>query len=90
MEKYLKINDEEGPSAKVFPVLDHILLSTAVFRRIFPFIEAIKLNPTSRDDFLNLLDAAKSCGKTDDAKKYSKSIGEFPSLETIAGNLRNS
>jgi hypothetical protein len=51
-------------------------------------MEAIKLNPTSRDDFLNLLDAAKACGKTDDAKKIFKIYRQnFPSLETIAGEF---
>jgi tetratricopeptide (TPR) repeat protein len=91
MEKYLKINDEEGPSAKVFSGLGIISFYQQRYTDAFSlFMEAIKLNPTSRDDFLNLLDAAKACGKTDDAKKIFRIYRQnFQSLEAIAADFEN-
>jgi hypothetical protein len=48
-------------------------------------VEAIKLNPVSRDDFINLLDAAKMCDKVNEAKEVFKVYRKnFPSLEAIS------
>jgi hypothetical protein len=89
MEKYIKINDEEGPSAKVFSGLGVISFYQQRYTDAFSlFMEAIKLNPTSREDFFNLLDAAKACGKADDAKKVFKVYQQnFPSLDAIAAEF---
>lgn len=91
MEKYIKINDEEGPSAKVFSGLGVISFYQQRYSDAFSlFMEAIKLNPTSREDFLNLLDAAKACGKAADAKKIFKVYQQnFSTLDAIAGEFEN-
>lgn len=91
MEKYIKINDEEGPLASVFSGLGVISFYQQRYTDAFSlFMEAIKLNPTSREDFLNLLDAAKACGKTEDAKKIFKVyLANFPALEAIAAEFKN-
>lgn len=91
MEKYIKINDEEGPSAMVFSGLGVISFYQQRYSDAFSlFMEAIKLNPTSREDFLNLLDAAKACGKAADAKNIFKVYRQnFPTLDAIAGEFEN-
>ncbi len=86
MEKLLKVNDEEGPSADVFSGLGVISYYQQRYNDAFTlFTESIKLNPTSRDDFLNLLDAAKECGRVHEAKdifdRYSKA---FRILDALA------
>jgi hypothetical protein len=49
------------------------------------FVESIKLDPTSLENFLNLLDAAKACGKENDAKNiFSLYLKQFPFLREIA------
>lgn len=86
MEKLLKVNDEEGPSAEVFSGLGVISYYQQRFDDAFTlFAESIKLNPTSRDDFLNLLDAAKSCGRVPEAKEmFNRYLDRFQHLKTIA------
>jgi tetratricopeptide (TPR) repeat protein len=89
MENLLKINDEEGPSAEVFSGLGVVSYYQQRYEDAFAlFIESIKLNPTVRDNFLNMLDAAKACGRVDDARQmfelYAKT---FPFLTTIAADF---
>jgi tetratricopeptide (TPR) repeat protein len=86
MEKLLKINDEEGPSAEVYAGLGIISFHQKRYEDAYRlFLESIKLNPTSRDNFLNLLDSAKACGKVEEAKQIFKSYAEnFSFLNTIA------
>jgi tetratricopeptide (TPR) repeat protein len=86
MEKYLAINDEQGPSAKVFSGLGIVSYYQKRYSDAFAlFVEAIKLNPVSRDDFINLLDAAKMCDKVNEAKEVFKVYRKnFPSLEAIS------
>lgn len=86
MDKLLKIHDEEGPSAEVFSGLGVVSFYQKRFADAFSlFFESIKLNPTSRDNFLNLLDAAKSCGKTKEAKDiFAVYCKDFPFLSSIS------
>jgi tetratricopeptide (TPR) repeat protein len=86
MVKFLKINDTKGPSAPVFEGLGIISFYQQRYSDAFSlFAEAIKLNPTSKDNFLNLLDAARACGKTEDAKKiFAVYLENFPFLREIA------
>lgn len=85
MEKYLKINDEEGPSAEVFCGLGIISYYKKQYKDAFSlFFESIKLNPTKTDVYLNFLDAAKECGNENDALKvYNFNCSKFPSLKKI-------
>jgi tetratricopeptide (TPR) repeat protein len=89
MEKLLKINDEEGPSADVFSGLGVVSYYQQRYADAFTlFIESIKLNPTSRDNFLNLLDAAKACGRVDEAREiFNLYLKTFPFLSTVAGDF---
>jgi tetratricopeptide (TPR) repeat protein len=86
MEKFLIINDEEGPSAKVFSGLGIVSYYQKRYADAFAlFLEAIKLNPVSRDDFINLLDAAKMCDKVNEARDIFKIyLKNFPSLEAVS------
>ena len=86
MAKFLKVNDEKGPSASVFSGLGLISYYQQRYLDAFAlFTESIKLNPTSKDNFLNLLDAAKACGKTDNAKQlFAVYLKNFPFLKEIA------
>ncbi len=86
MEKFIKIYDEEGPSAEVLSGLGIISYYQQRYKDAFSlFFESIKLNPTSRDNFLNLLDAAKQCGSVDEAKKiFSSYAKDFPFLGSLA------
>ena len=91
MDKFLKANDQEGPSAKGFCGLGIISFYQKRFQDAFSlFYESIKLNPIDADTYLNLLDAAKECGQVAEAIKifrfYCK---EFPSLEKIAPQFEN-
>jgi tetratricopeptide (TPR) repeat protein len=88
-EKLLKINDEEGQSAEVLSGLGVISYYQNRYEDAFTlFSEAIKLNPTSRDNFLNLLDAAKGCGKVETARALFESYRhDFRFLESIAKNF---
>jgi tetratricopeptide (TPR) repeat protein len=86
MEKLLKIHDEEGPSAEVYSGLGVVSFYQKRFADAFSlFFESIKLNPTSRDNFLNLLDAAKSCGRTKEAQDiFAAYCKDFPFLSSLA------
>jgi tetratricopeptide (TPR) repeat protein len=92
MEKLLKINDEEGPSSEVFSGLGVISYYQERYSDAFTlFLESIKLNPTSRDNFLNFLDAAKSCDRVKEAKDvYQLYLKTFPFLSSIAEEFENS
>jgi tetratricopeptide (TPR) repeat protein len=83
---YLKINDAEGPSARVFSGLGVISYYQHRYGDAFSlFLESIKLDPTSIENFFNFLDAAKACGKTNEAKKiFSLYLKQFPFLREIA------
>jgi tetratricopeptide (TPR) repeat protein len=89
MSKYLKVNDEKGPSSDVFSGLGIISFYQRRYSDAFTlFVESIKLNPTSKENFLNLLDAAKACGKVDEARRiFALSLENFPFLEEIAKNF---
>jgi tetratricopeptide (TPR) repeat protein len=85
MTKYLKINDEKGPSAEVFSGLGTISYYQKRYDDALSlFVESIKLNPTSKENFLNLLDAAQACGKGDYAKQFfTVYLKNFPFLKEI-------
>ncbi len=89
MEIFLKVNDEEGPNSDAFAGLGVISYYQKRYKDAFTlFLESIKLNPTSSDHLLNLLDAAKECGRVEDAKKvYATCLKDFPFLETIKENF---
>jgi tetratricopeptide (TPR) repeat protein len=86
MEKFLKANDTEGPSAAAFSGLGIISFYQQRFQDAFTlFIESIKLNPSDPDIYLNLLDASKEIGKENAAKEiFNIYRVEFPELEAIA------
>jgi tetratricopeptide (TPR) repeat protein len=86
MEKLLKIHDEEGPSAEVLSGLGVVSYYQQRYADAFSlFFESIKLNPTSRDNFLNLLDAAKMCDRIDEARKiFGLYLKQFPFLGSIS------
>ncbi len=85
MEKFIAINDEEGPQAKVFNGLGIISYYQKRFKDAFTlFYESIKLNPLDGETYLNLIDAGKECGFVEDAKKvYELYCKEFPSIKKI-------
>jgi tetratricopeptide (TPR) repeat protein len=89
MEKYLKVNDETGPSADAFSGLGIISYYQKRYNDAFTlFVESLKLNPTSIENFFNLLDAAKACGKVDDAKRiFTISRENFAFLDEIADDF---
>ncbi len=89
MVTYLNINDTKGPSEQVFSGLGIISFYQQRYGDAFSlFAEAIKLNPTSKENFLNLLDAAQACGKRDDAKRlFEVYVKNFPFLKEIARNF---
>lgn len=85
MERYLQVNDEEGPNAEVFNGLGIISFYQKRYKDAFTlFFESIKLNPLERDTYLNFLDAAIECGNLEAAKKlYELNSKEYPELKTI-------
>ncbi|MGD9201839.1 MAG: hypothetical protein PVI26_09765 [Chitinispirillia bacterium] len=85
MEKYLKINDEDGPHSDVFCGLGIISYYKKQYKDAFSlFFESIKLNPIKTDVYLNFLDAAKECGNKEEALKiYNHNCTKFPSLKKI-------
>lgn len=85
MEKFLQINDEEGPNADVYCGLGIISYYQKRYQDAFSlFYESIKLNPIDSDTFLNLIDAAKECGLAEEARKiYNAYCKDFPSLKKI-------
>jgi tetratricopeptide (TPR) repeat protein len=86
MEKFLKANDEEGPSAAAFCGLGIISYYQQRYVDAYTlFIESIKLNPSNPDVFVNLLDAAKACDKVSNAKEIFETCRkEYPVLEKVA------
>jgi tetratricopeptide (TPR) repeat protein len=86
MDKLLKIYDEEGPSAEVLSGLGVVSFYQKRHTDAFSlFFESIKLNPTSRDNFLNLLDAAKACDRIGEARKiYELYAKDFPFLGSLS------
>jgi tetratricopeptide (TPR) repeat protein len=89
MDKLLKIYDEEGPSAEVFSGLGVVSYYQQRHADAFSlFFESIKLNPTSRDNFLNLLDAAKACDRIPEARKiYDLYVKDFPFLGSLSSEF---
>jgi len=85
MEKYLQINDTQGPNAEVFCGLGIVSYYQQRYDDALTlFYESIKLNPANSDIFLNFLDAAKKCDKEDLAKSiFAVYLKEFPFLESI-------
>jgi tetratricopeptide (TPR) repeat protein len=89
MERLLKIHDEEGPSAEVLSGLGVVSFYQKRYTDAFSlFFESIKLNPTSQDNFLNLLDAAKACNRIDEARKiYGLYLKGFPFLAPLSAEF---
>jgi tetratricopeptide (TPR) repeat protein len=86
MELFLKANDQEGPSAEAFCGLGIISYYQKRFDDAFVlFVESLKLNPTDKDTYLNLLDAAKSCNRLKEAasvfQAYRKELPELSVLD---------
>ena len=90
MKVFLEIHDSEGPNAEVFCGLGIVSFHQQRYQdAVSLFVEAIKLNPTQKDVFLNLMDAAKMCGKVSEAKQiFETCLKEFQSLEEIAEQMR--
>jgi len=91
MDLFLKANDQDGPSAAAFCGLGIISYYQQRYEDAFVlFIESIKLNPTDRDTFLNLFDAAKACNRLPEAEKvletYAKELPELHELKEILSN----
>ena len=85
LARYMSINDEEGPSARVFSGLGVISFYQRRYDDAYTlFLESLKLDPTSYENFFNLLDAAKACDRVDDAKKiFALYLKHFPFLKKI-------
>ena len=90
MTTYLKAHDEEGPNSEIYSGLGIISFYQKRFSDATSlFTESIKLCPYDPDAYLNLLDAAKECGKIDDAKKlYETYKNEVPALADIAEHFQ--
>jgi tetratricopeptide (TPR) repeat protein len=91
MEKYLDVLDNDGPHPDAFSGLGVISFYQKRYDDAYTlFVESLKLNPTNADNFLNLLDAAKACGKLDAAKKiYDVYRKRFPNLDAVAVDFEN-
>lgn len=92
MRAYLDVNDSEGPNADAFCGLGVVSFYQERYKDAFSlFLEAIKLNPINTDTFLNLLDAARECGRVDDACRiYDLYAKEFPGvLDGISHEFKN-
>ncbi len=91
MERYIQVNDEEGPNAEVFNGLGIISFYQKRYKDAFTlFFESIKLNPLDADTYLNFLDAAKECGNLEAAQKlFELNSTEFPELKKIAPEFEN-
>jgi tetratricopeptide (TPR) repeat protein len=85
MQLYLKSNDEEGPSAEAFSGLGVISYYQQRYEDAYTlFLEAIKINPSKSDILLNLLDSAKACGKTEQAREvFEMCVKEHQGLEEL-------
>jgi tetratricopeptide (TPR) repeat protein len=74
---FIDIHDNEGPSERIFSGLGIIAYNEKRYNDAFIlFIEAIRYNPTCEDNFLNMLDTGKLCGRGNDAKKIFRSYLE--------------
>jgi tetratricopeptide (TPR) repeat protein len=84
-KQFIKIHDAEGPSDRGFCGLGVISFHQQRYADAFSlFAESVKLNPTSCDNFLNMLDAAKACGRQNDAKALFQSyLNKFPFLKEL-------
>ena len=91
MEKFLKVNDTEGPNADALSGLGTIAYYQQNYADAYTlFLQSIKLNPAKTDNFLNLLDAAKNCDKIAEAQKiYTEFALHMPSLKSITGYFEN-
>lgn len=89
MEKYLSIHDTQGPHAEVYSGLGIISYYQGKFSDAYAlFVESVKLNPCNLETFLNLADAAKECGKIDDARAvYQTYAQEIRELSSIASEF---
>jgi tetratricopeptide (TPR) repeat protein len=89
--KFLEINDTSGPDADVYCGLGIISYYQKKYKDAFSlFLESIKLNPTSTDTFLNLLDAAQMEGIESEAKKiYALYVEQIPSLASIGKEFQS-
>ena len=85
MQLYLKSNDEEGPSAEAFSGLGVISYYQQRYEDAYAlFVEALKINPSKSDVLLNLLDSAKACEKTAQAKEiFDICVKAYPALESL-------
>lgn len=85
MDKFLEVNDTDGPNADAFCGLGIISYYQQRYDDAFTlFFEAIKLNPTNFDTFRNLLDAARACEKTELAKQiFGVYLKEMPFLHPL-------
>jgi tetratricopeptide (TPR) repeat protein len=91
MAKYIEVNDQEGPNAAAFNGLGIISYYQERYEDAFTlFLESIKLNPVDPDKFLNLLDAARAIGKTEEAKKiYEIYARDLTTLRSIGGEFED-
>ena len=85
MEKFLKVNDTDGPSAEAFQGLGIISFYQKRYDDAFSlFVESLKINPMCVDTYLNLIDAARASSKMELARKiFGLYLKEIPWLETI-------
>jgi len=86
METYLKVNDQEGPCAEAFGGLGVVSYYQERYEDAFAlFVESIKLNPVNPDMYMNLIDAAKECGRIPEAKAvYETFLAAFPIIKGLA------
>ena len=89
MELFLQVNDKEGPNPDAFCGLGIISFYQERFEDAFVlFSESLKLNPTDRETFLNLLDAAKACNRIKDAQNlFAAFRKEFDELAVLDENF---
>lgn len=85
MDKFLEVNDKEGPNADALCGLGIISYYQQRYDDAFTlFFESIKLNPTKNDTFLNLLDAGRASGKKELAKQiFDVYLKEMPFLNEL-------
>ncbi|MBN1757019.1 MAG: hypothetical protein JW863_01805 [Chitinispirillaceae bacterium] len=85
MDLFLQVNDKEGPNPEAFCGLGIISYYQERFDDAFVlFSESLKLNPTDKETFLNLLDAAKACNRLVDAQNFFTAFrNEFEELAVL-------
>jgi tetratricopeptide (TPR) repeat protein len=86
MDKFLEMNDTQGPSAEAFNGLGVISYYQKRFTDAFTlFVESIKLNPNDPDTFMNLLDASLEIGHAKKAIEiYKLFASKAPALKSVA------